>query len=570
MKVMRKYLAFCLLILLLPGCGGEQGAVYTYQKTAIGETGIVVSAHPLATLAGVQILEKGGNAIDAAIAVQLALAVVYPRAGNIGGGGFLVYRNAHGECAALDFREKAPQAASRDMYIDSMGNVIPGLSTEGALAAGIPGTIAGMQAAHQRYGRMKWDSLFSSAIGYAREGHPITAFEADRLNQYGKEISKFSSKGIPFLAKSIWKEGDLLVQPELAQTLDRIATSGADEFYQGQTATFVLDKMRQANGLFTAEDLATYHAEWRTPIAASYRGYDIITMPLPSSGGVTLIQLLNIVEGYPLSQWGKRDVRTIHLMIEAERRAFADRAEYLGDPDFISVPVDSLTDKIYLSERMSDFNLHQSSRSTEIHTGQFNVPLESYETTHFSVVDAEGNAVAITTTLNTNYGCKVYVDGAGFFLNSEMDDFSVKPGHPNYYGLIGAEANAIAPGKRMLSSMTPTIIARDGNFFLSAGSPGGPTIITSVFQIILDVIDFGMTASEAVAAPRFHHQWLPDEVVYEPTCFSNTVLDSLDDMGHTLRQTERIGMVEAILRLPDGRYEGAADPRESDHADTAH
>ena len=527
---------------------------------------MVVSAHPLATKAGIDILKQGGNAVDAAIAVELALAVVYPRAGNIGGGGFMVYRGADRETAALDFREKAPAAAHRDMYLDSLGNIIDGLSTEGRLAVGVPGTIAGLEAAHEKYGALPWKQLFRHAIRLAGKGHPLTSFEAERLNAYRNVIIQHNGDQIPFVSDSAWHEGDILIQPELAKTLERIALNGKEEFYTGKTATFIIEEMQDGNGIITAEDLKKYSPVWRTPVTTDYRGYEIISMPPPSSGGIALIQLLEIAERFPLRTWGYRDARSIHLMAEAERRVFADRANHLGDEDFYRVPSDTLLDPMYLVMRMADFDLERASKSEFVQAGNFALAIETFETTHLTVVDGMGNAVSMTTTLNTNYGSKVYVDGAGFFLNNEMDDFSAKPGVQNYFGLIGGEANAIASEKRMLSSMTPTIVTKNDEFLMTAGTPGGPTIITSVFQILLNVIDFDMTAGQAVSALRFHHQWLPDEISYEKGCFPDSLVMKLTLMGHRLREIEGIGLVEVIHRLPDGTFEGAADPREGSHA----
>lgn len=564
----RHYAIYCSLCLALTlhGCKQVSTHTYTFQKTAFANEGMIVSAHPLATKAGLDMLNDGGNAVDAAIAVHLALAVVYPRAGNIGGGGFMIYRSADGEYAALDYREKAPMAAHRDMFLDSSDNAIPGLSQDGPLAVGVPGTIAGLEEAHKKYGSLPWKKLFDPAIQLARKGHPITTFEAERLNLFRDSFIKFNGSEIPFVKDSVWYAGDLLIQRTLGETLKRIAVHGCDEFYRGETAVRIVDEMQQGGGIITPEDLASYRPVWRNPVVTEYKGYTVISMPPPSSGGIHLLQLLEITEQYPLRAWGPRNLRTIHLMAEAERRVFADRATHLGDTDFYPVPLDSLMASEYLQSRMADFSPDTVTPSVHVTAGDFELVIESYETTHFSVVDRDGNAVSMTTTLNTNFGSKVFVDGGGFFLNNQMDDFSIKPGVPNYYGLIGAEANAIAPGKRMLSAMTPTIVEKEGKFFMSAGSPGGPTIITSVFQVILNVIEFDMAASEAVAMKRFHHQWLPDEITYEEDCFSSTLSDSLKAKGHHLKEVKRIGSVEVIHRLPDGSYEGAADPRESSHA----
>ncbi|MDX1477086.1 MAG: gamma-glutamyltransferase [Saprospiraceae bacterium] len=562
----RLFVVSVLCLLLATSCQESSSALYEIRKTAFSKEGMVVSAHPLATAAGVEILRAGGNAIDAAVAVQLALAVVYPRAGNIGGGGFLVYRGADGFAETLDYREKAPLAATRDMYLDSLGNVIPGLSTRGHLAAGVPGTIAGLAASHEKYGSLDWHRLAEAAIRLAQEGFQVTAAEADRLNRYAEDIRAFNPSEVPFLQTAPWKEGDLLVQKELAQTLRRIADSGRDGFYQGETARLIVAEMQRGGGLITLEDLAGYQAKWRTPVTTDYKDYRLISMPPPSSGGIALAQLLEMVEPFPLSEWGFQDTRSVHLMVEAERRVYADRALHLGDMDFYPVPIDTLLDPEYLAERMADFDARVATTSQTVQAGDFSLTLESFETTHLTVVDAQGNAASVTTTLNSNYGCKVVVDGAGFFLNNEMDDFSAKPGVPNQFGLVGAEANAIAPAKRMLSSMTPTIIERDGRLAMTIGTPGGSTIITSVFQVFLNVAEFGMTIGEAVQAPRFHHQWLPDEIMLEPAAIEPGARQELSAKGHTFREVSYIGMVEAIALLPDGTLEGAADSRGDDHA----
>ena len=526
---------------------------------------MIVAAHPLAVQAGHEIFRKGGNAADAAIAVQFALAVVYPRAGNIGGGGLMVLRNAEGQTDALDFREKAPLAASVSMYLDSLGQVVPDLSLKGHLASGTPGTVAGMVEAHRKYGRLKdFGELLIPAIRLAEKGFPISESEAGRLNLYQAEFLQCNTAPNPYAVSRTWKTGDLLLQPELARTLKRIRKEGPDGFYKGETARLIVGEMERGKGILTREDLDAYEAVWRRPLTGQYKNYRIISMPPPSSGGVALLQLLGILEHYAIKPG---DLATRHLLIEAMRRVYADRAEYLGDPDFFSVPLDSLLDEGYLAGRMSNFSPDSATYSRNTQWGDFSVRLEHFETTHTSVVDAEGMAVAITTTLNSNYGNKVVVGGAGFFLNNEMDDFSIKPGEPNQFGLVGGEANAIAPGKRMLSSMTPTIVEKDGLLHLVLGSPGGSTIITSNLQVILNVIEFDMPLPEAVAAPRLHHQWLPDEVWIEKGRFSPEELKLLTMKGHRLVEKDRLGVVKAIQVFPDGRRCGAGDPRNpDDHA----
>jgi gamma-glutamyltranspeptidase/glutathione hydrolase len=539
---------------------------YQIEKTAISELGMVVSAHPLATKAGVEILERGGSAVDAAIAVQLSLAVVHPRAGNIGGGGFLVHRSADGSISSLDYREMAPALAERDMYLDDNGDVIPGLSTKGHLASGVPGTIDGLFSMHEKFGKLNMAQLFVPAIAYAKTGHCITQSEAERLNRFKEAFLEYNDPSIPFIKDSLWQAGDILVQPTLARTLERIQNEGRNGFYSGETADAIVAEMHSANGIISLQDLENYHSTWREPITTQYKDYKLISMPPSSSGGIILAQMLEMIEPYPIQNWGFQDPRTMHLMVEAERRAYADRAAYLGDMDHYHVPIDSLMQPHYIEFRMSDFSQDTASESNYVRSGDFTVALESYETTHLSVVDRAGNAASVTTTLNSNYGSKVFVDGAGFFLNNEMDDFSAKPGVMNQFGLLGAEANAIAPGKRMLSSMTPTIVEKNNDLFMVVGTPGGSTIITSVFQVFLNVAEFGMSMTQSVQSKRFHHQWLPDEIVYEKNGLDTSTIKTLEEMGHVFRDVEYIGKVEAILKRTDGKYEGAADTRGDDHA----
>nr|MBP6794983.1 gamma-glutamyltransferase [Saprospiraceae bacterium] len=535
------------------------------QKKAIADKGMVVSGHPLASKVGIEVMKQGGNAVDASIATQLALAVVYPRAGNIGGGGFMVYRSAAGEINTLDYREKAPAAASKDMYLDANGNPTR-QSLEGHLASGVPGTIDGHFTAHKKYGRIAFSKLIDPAIKLAEKGFAITRDEANRLNSTKSIFEKYNGKNV-LVKQEPWKEGDILLQPELAWTLKQIKTRGRDGFYGGPVADKIVAEMKSSNGIISHDDLKNYASKWRSPIVVNYKGIKVISMPPPSSGGVALAQLLKMVEPYPIKEWGHRDIRTIHLMTEAERRAYADRSQYLGDEDFFAVPKDSLLKPNYLKYRMLDFNMDKASESKSIYAGNFKVALEHFETTHLSVVDKEGNAVAVTTTLNGNYGSKVIIDGAGFLMNNEMDDFSAKPGVPNMFGLIGAEANSIQPGKRMLSSMTPTILEKDGKLFMVLGSPGGSTIITAVFQVMLNVIEWDMSMSEAVAASRFHHQWLPDEIMMETKSFNDQVQEKLRMIGHKMRDIRSIGLVDAILVTKDGKLEGGADPRSDDHAE---
>jgi gamma-glutamyltranspeptidase/glutathione hydrolase len=554
------------LFLLSFGCRKSIPLSYQIEKTAISDQGMVVSAHPLATQAGVEILEMGGSAVDAAIAIQLSLAVVHPRAGNIGGGGFLVHRLADGTISSLDYREMAPAQAERDMYLDDSKNVIAGLSTKGHLASGVPGTIDGLFTMHEKFGKLPMENLFVPAIRYAKQGHGITQSEADRLNRFKDAFLEFNNTSIPFIKDTPWNAGDHLLQKTLAQTLERIQKNGRDGFYRGPTADAIVEEMKSGRGIITHKDLEGYRAKWRDPITTEYKEYTLISMPPSSSGGIVLAQMLEMIEPYPINDWGFQDARTMHLMVEAERRAYADRAAFLGDMDHYHVPLDSLMQPHYLTFRMSDFSLDTATESSYVQAGDFNVALESYETTHLSVVDKDGNAASVTTTLNSNYGSKVYVDGAGFFLNNEMDDFSAKPGVMNQFGLLGAEANAIAPGKRMLSSMTPTIVEKNDDLFMIVGTPGGSTIMTSVFQVFLNVAEFEMTMTESVHAKRFHHQWLPDEIVYEKNGLDTNTMMVLEEMGHSFRAVDYIGKVEAILKRSDGQYEGAADNRGDDHA----
>jgi len=545
--------------LFLACVGGQLG------KNNSGEyrNGMVVSASEIASQVGVDILKKGGNAVDAAVAVKFALSVVYPNAGNLGGGGFMVYRSAKGETNTLDFREKAASGASRDMYLDAGGNPIVDKSLYGQLASGVPGSVAGMAEAHQKYGRLKWEDLVAPAVALATNGFKLTAMQARELNGMKARFKKLNPLGTALLKETAWAEGDVLVQQELANTLKRIKEEGRNGFYEGAVADSIVAEMKRGNGIITKQDLKDYKAIWRKPVLGSYRGYDIITMPPPSSGGIALIQLLKSVEPYPLSKWGFNTDSTVQVMIEAERRVYADRAAHLGDPDFYPVPQQKLIDGGYIKERMATFNWQKASTSAEIKAGEI-APAEHEETTHFSIVDREGNAVAITTTLNGSYGAAVMVKGAGFLLNNEMDDFSVKPGAPNMFGLVGGEANSIAPQKRMLSSMTPAILAKDGELFMVVGTPGGSTIITSVFQTILNVVDFKQSMQAAVNSKKFHHQWLPDQVYIEPQALDSLTIVRLRAKGYDIVPRGAIGRVDAILRTKWGYYQGGADPRGDD------
>lgn len=553
---------FSIVIFFLNSCvSGQLGKKNSNEF----RKGMVVSAHPEASGVGIEVLKKGGNAVDAAVAVQFALAVVYPNAGNIGGGGFMVYRSAEGEISSLDFREKAPAKAGRDMYLDSAGNAITEKSLYGHLAAGVPGSVDGMVKAHQKYGTLTWTQVLQPAIDLAKNGFKITKSQADEFNSNQKEIARYNP-GKNYLMKDKWSVGDVWVQDDLAATLQLIRDKGREGFYSGKVSDQIIAEMEAGGGLISKEDLKNYQAIWRNPVTGIYKGYKVITMPPPSSGGIALIQLLNSVQPYALKRWGFNKDSTAQLIIEAERRVYADRAKHLGDPDFYTVPQQKLISPGYSLSRMKDFSWEKATPSSEVDAGAVTAFNESKETTHFSIVDRAGNAVAITTTLNGSYGSKIFVKGAGFVLNNEMDDFSVKPGTPNMYGLVGGEANAIAPNKRMLSSMTPTILEKNGKLFMVVGTPGGSTIITSVFQTVLNVIDFDMNMQEAVNAKKFHHQWLPDDVFTENNALDSLTLKKLQQKGYKISVGGEIGRVDAILKTKQGYLQGGADPRGDDTA----
>lgn len=539
---------------------------YSYaQQGLVASKAMVVTAHKEASNAGLTILKEGGNAVDAAIATQFALAVVYPNAGNIGGGGFMVLRTNSGETAALDFREKAPERANSSMFLDSDDQVNRQWITATQLAAGVPGSVAGMWEAHLKYGSMPWSELLQPAINLAEKGFPISDLQAKEMNEAAAEFRSRNPRNTYLRRYGQWQAGDTLRQSHMAQTLKRIQTDGRDGFYKGLTAAYIVNEMIAGNGVMTYEDLANYQPVWRQPIDFTYRGYQIISMPPPASGGILLQQMLGMLEQYDLTSMQHNSVDYIHLLTHVEKLAYADRATWLGDPDYAHIPVDGLVDSSYLRNRMLGFNPERTTPSVQIKAGEA-MAYESEETTHFSIVDAGGNAVAVTTTLNDSYGSKVFVTGAGFLLNNEMDDFSAKPGAANMYGLIGGEVNAIAPGKRMLSSMTPTIVLKDGGLLMVTGTPGGSRIITSTMQSILNVVEFGMSMQESVNAGRFHHQWLPDEIQYEKGVLSVEVENALRKKGHQLAPRAPFCRVDAILVLPDGQLEGAADPRGDDAA----
>ena len=532
----------------------------------VADSAMVVSAHPLASQVGVNILKQGGNAVDAAIAVQFALAVVFPVAGNIGGGGFMVIREASGRADCLDYRERAPFAANRDMYLDDDNNVIEDLSTQGHLASGVPGSVDGMFNAHEKYGSLPMTQILQPSIDLAANGFALTEKEAQNLNNKREVFEQYNTESPEFLIRQEgWKTGDTIVMADLAKTLRLIRDNGRAGFYEGETADNIVAEMKRGNGIITHEDLTAYRSQFRQPVVAQYDSFKIISMPPPSSGGVALVQLLNSVEPFPLSEMKHNSTEVVHLIAEAERRVYADRATHLGDPDFYPVPAQKLMEKGYSTYRMENFLPEEATPSSAIEAGS-PAPVESSETTHFSVVDAQGNAVSVTTTLNGGYGSKVVVAGSGFLLNNEMDDFSIKPGFPNMFGLVGGEANAIAPEKRMLSSMTPTIVEKNGELYMVVGTPGGSTIITSVFQTILNVVEHGMGMQAAVNAKRFHHQWLPDTIFTENEAFTPEVTQQLEAMGHRIVARGDIGRVDAILVLPGGNLEGGADPRGDDTA----
>lgn len=560
-------LLFTLLILLtlFSGCGQHDLPEIISGKDIDVRGAMVVSAHPEASRIGAGVMAAGGNAVDAAVAVEYALAVCYPTAGNIGGGGFMVVRLADGTTDAIDYREKAPSAAHRDMYLDSTGNVIEGLSLNTHLSAGVPGTVDGTLYAHSLYGKLSLEKIIQPAIDLAVIGFPLTASQAASLNGMRETFTRRNDHPVAFVRDRPWREGDTLRQPELGETLKRIRDNGREGFYEGETARMIIAGFAGGNGIITAADLREYRSVSRDPIETEYRGYKVISMPPPSSGGILLAQLLTMTEMTSRETDSYMNPSTMHLMAEAERRAFADRAHFLGDPDFTDIPVEGLLNRKYLLQRTADIDPGRATPSSSVTHGTVAFS-ESEETTHYSVVDALGNAVAGTTTLNNSYGTAIVVRGAGFILNDQMDDFSVKPGFPNLYGLIGGEANAVAPGKRMLSSMTPTIIEKDGSLFMVLGSPGGSTIITTVFQVIRNVVDFGMGIYDAVAAPRFHHQWIPDVISYEAGTLDSLVITELKRMGHQLSPRGAIGRADAILIGADGRRYAGADPRGDDTA----
>ena len=542
---------------------GPTKAVNPYQyivvKSGIFNRASVTSAHPLASMVGAEIMKQGGNAFDATIATQFALAVVYPGAGNIGGGGFTLARKKDGTLIGIDYREAAPARASRDMYLDAAGNAQDALSQNGDLASGVPGTVAGIFTTLP-HARLPFAQLIQPAIDLARYGFVITEREASSLNGTKKDFIKYSTKPSAFVKETKWKVGDTLIQVELANTLARIQKNGAKGFYEGETAALIVDEMKRGGGLISLDDLKKYQAKLRAPIVFNYRDYGVISFAPPSSGGILIGQMLKMMEPFNVQKMGFQTPESVQLMIEVERRAYADRAAHIGDPDFYKVPQKTLLSNAYLKNRMLDYKPGVAGASDQTVAGS--IPT-SEETTHFSVVDSEGNMVAVTTTLNGGYGNRTVVGGGGFILNNEMDDFSAKPGSPNMYGAIGGEANSIAPYKRMLSSMTPTLLTKNKKPYLTVGTPGGTTIPTSVFQTIVNLVDFNLSLEDAINYPKFHHQWLPDEVSIEKT-FNPSTKAGLEKMGYRIKERGNIGRTEGIVIGPTGKRITVADKRGDD------
>ena len=535
------------------------------KESVIVDSAMVVSAKEEASKIGIQILKNGGNAFDAMVATELALAVSFPVAGNIAGGGFMIYRTIEGEIGALDYREKAPIHASRNMYLNEDGDFISNKSKVGALAVGVPGTIAGIFAVHEKLGSLPIEQIIAPVIALATNGYVLTKQQAKRITYFKASFLKTNNSESLYTKK--YKTGDTIKNIALANTLKRISENGRAEFYQGETGKAIVDFLQSKNGIISMEDLNAYEAEWRAPIVFNYKDLRIISMSPPSSGGICLAQILKFIEPYPIKSYGHNSTKTIQILTEAERRAYADRSFYLGDPDFIDIPMDELISDEYLKGRMDNFSFDKATSSDSLSYGI--IPgYESDETTHYSIVDKFGNAIAVTTTLNGAYGSKLYSNKLGFFFNNEMDDFSAKPGEPNMYGLIGGEANAIAPQKRMLSSMTPTLVEKNGAFWMTLGTPGGATIITSVLQTILNVYEFDMNMQQAVDAPRFHHQWLPDIVRFEANSFPKDSLNYLIEKGYQVIENNStiLGKVDGIRILPNRKLEGGADRRGDDTA----
>lgn len=550
------------VLLASAGLSAQYKDYNTVKEVRVKNKGVVVCAHPLASEAGAKVMAMGGNAYDAAVATQLALAVVYPQAGNIGGGGFLVGVKNTGEKFTIDFRETAPAKATKDMYLDRNGKADTNISQFGHLASGIPGSVAGFFAT-LKYCNLPMEKLIQPAIDLAEKGFAITDHEAELLNSKRADFQKYNAnRPMAFVKNESWKAGDILVQKDLAETLRRIQKDGMKGFYEGKTAELIATEMKTGKGIITLADLKNYKVAERKPLEFDYKGSHIVTMPLPSSGGILLAQMLKMAAYENLENFQQNSTKAVQIMVEAERRAFADRAEYMGDPGFIKDQTQMLVSDIYLKNRWKSFNANLATKSADV--GKIIKPTkESTETTHISIIDKDGNSVSVTTTLNGYYGSKVLVSGAGFFMNNEMDDFSVKPGVPNMFGAVGGEANKIEAGKRMLSSMTPTIVMKNNKPYMVVGTPGGTTIPTSVYQSIVDVIDFKISPNIAVNAPKFHHQWLPETVTVEKNFPENTISD-LEKMGYKIERTPMIGKTEMIVLDEDGNISAVADGRGDD------
>jgi gamma-glutamyltranspeptidase/glutathione hydrolase len=568
----QKFQVFCLLVIALFQLSNSGNAqqffkqhpqINPYQYTVVKEQAFqkaaVTSAHPIASMVGAAIMKDGGNAFDAAIAIQFTLAVVFPGAGNIGGGGFLLSRNKDGVLMGIDYREAAPSKASRDMYLDENGNPIEGMSRSGASASGVPGSVAGMFSAHP-YAKLPMKTLLQPAYELAANGYVITEREARGLNGERKNFIKNSAQASAFTRKENWKAGDTLYQPELAATILRIQQKGKAGFYEGETAAMIVEEMKNSKGLISLEDLKKYTPQFRKPIEFDYRGHHIISFAPPSSGGILIAQMMQMIAPYPLTVMGVNSFESVSLMVEAQRRAYADRAEHMGDPDFWKVPTKTLTSNAYAQDRMKDYQPGVAGNSKMIQAG---VAKESEETTHFSVIDEAGNMVSVTTTLNDTYGNKTIVGGAGFLLNNEMDDFSIKPGVPNMYGALGGEANAIQPGKRMLSSMTPTLVTKNNQPYITIGTPGGTTIPNQVYEGLVNVIDHKMSLKAAIDAPRFHHQHIPDNVSVEAD-FPEQTINALKEKGYTIVKRGAFGRMDGVMILPNGNRVAAGDKRGDD------
>lgn len=549
------------LILFSTTISAQYTDITIVKEVKVKNKGVVVSAHPLASEAGAKVMKMGGNAYDATVATQYALAVVYPQAGNIGGGGFLVGVKNNGEKFTIDYRETAPKKASRDMYVDKNGKANTDLSQNGRLAVGVPGSVAGFFAT-LKYCKLPMEKLIQPAIDLAEKGFAITEQEANLLNNNKQNFQKHNRSSIVFVKDIPWKAGDLLVQKDLAETLKLIQKQGLKGFYEGKTAELLVSEMKKGNGIITSEDLKNYKVAERKALEFDYKGNQVVSMPLPSSGGLLLAQMLKMAGYENLEKYQQNSTQAVQVMVEAERRAYADRAEYMGDPDFIQDKTSYLISDEYLKNRWKSFSFSKATPSAEV--GKITKqPKESTETTHISVIDKDGNAAAVTTTLNGLYGSKVVVSGAGFFLNNEMDDFSIKPGVPNMFGAVGGEANSIQPNKRMLSSMTPTIVLKNGKPYMVVGTPGGTTIPTSVYQAIIDVIDFKQNANISVNAPKFHHQWLPETVAFEKN-FPETTIKDLEKLGYKSEKWNQIGRTEMILIDDNGNIHAVADGRGDD------